>query len=214
MKACLVSVFLLLPVQSVGPKVGTNDGNIFYISADGRSIQITSEGLDSAPSLSCDGRRVVFVRRTPGYVIDTGLGDVEDNEIWVASIGGNEKPLKVFRGHAGGFNISKNLVVAGFERPQFSADGRKIYFVATTWATSSAVHVLDLSTGRNQFLESGHSVEPICSGQYKGYIIIDRDILPRGGGRYDEYWLFDPNGHRLKAIGDLKNFKEKNGIRR
>ena len=125
MKA-LVSIVLLVSLQVVGPQLIMRDGNVFYIAQDGRSIQITSEGIDSDPSLSADGRKIVFVRRTPGYVIDTGLGDVEDNELWIASADGSEKPHKVFRGHPGGFDTSKNLVVAGFGRPQFSADARKI----------------------------------------------------------------------------------------
>jgi hypothetical protein len=86
MKACLVSLLLLVPVWVAGPNVMPKGGNIFYVAAGGRSIQITSEGLDSAPSISCDGQKIVFVRKTPGYVIDTGLGDVEDNELWIASI--------------------------------------------------------------------------------------------------------------------------------
>jgi len=194
-------LLFLVVLQQNGPSVTVKEGNIFFVGRDGRSVQLTAEGLDSDPSLSHDNLKVVFVRRTPGFAIDTGLGDVEENELWIAPSDGRQKPQKILRGHPGGSDWRKDLVVAGFRTPRFSADSRRIYFVATTWATSPAVHVLDIASGMTHFLESGHSVEPIYSGPYRGYLIINRNILPKGGGRYSEYWLYDPAGRRLKAIG-------------
>jgi hypothetical protein len=86
--------------------------------------------------------------------------------------------------------------------------------MAQTWATSDAIHVLDLSTGKTAFLEPGHTVEPIYSGQFKNYAILQTDVMPRSGGHVLDYWLFDPTGKRVKRIGqesELTKFKKLNG---
>ena len=137
------------------PKVQTasvRDGNIYVTTSDGQVIWITTSGLDSDPHLSADKRLVVFVRKSLSPKIDTGSGPTEQNELWISGTSGQEKPRRVLVGHPGGLNIDANLVLAGFNSPQFSPDARQIRFLAKTWATEDSVRILDLSSGHVGFV--------------------------------------------------------------
>src|SRR5580658_4424441 len=168
MRATVVCLSLTLsPLFSQA--VFVRDGNIFFKNSTGRDLQITAERLDAEPSLSFDNKRVVFVRRTPNYVIGTGRDETDANEIWVAATDGVTSPKRVLAGHPGAFEPGANMILAGFGRPQFSPGGQRIYFTADTWATSEAIHMLDLATGGTPFLYKVLDVEVIRSGGYKGY---------------------------------------------
>ena len=83
--------------------------------------------------------------------------------------------------------------------------------MARTWATSDTIQVFALSTGKTRFIEAGHRVEPILSGEFKNYVIIQTDVIPKGGGHVTDFWLFDRTGKRIKRIGteaELSKFKE------
>jgi hypothetical protein len=128
------------------------DGNIYVTTSDRQIIWITSSGLDSDPHLSADKRLVVFVRKSSSPQIDTGSGATDENELWISSTSGQEKPRKVLVGHPGGFNVDENLVLAGFSSPHFSPDARRIYFRAKTWASGDSARMLDLSSGEVGFV--------------------------------------------------------------
>src|SRR5689334_16843610 len=74
---------LFLVSGAVAQTVSAPSGNVL-VKQNGRTIQITSLGLDLDPSLSSDRRLVVFVRRTPNAKIFTGAGEMEGNELWIA----------------------------------------------------------------------------------------------------------------------------------
>src|SRR5947207_2662986 len=116
-RAALALVLALLGVMSApmfAQSVSAKEGNIYFRSVSGRTLQITSSGLDSDPSLSADKRLVVFVRRTPALRIDTGIGETDENELWVGDTSGKPEPRRVLVGHAGRFKVDQNLVLAGF----------------------------------------------------------------------------------------------------
>lgn len=187
-------------------------GNIVFTDADGRSSEITSGHLDSEPNLCSDHRRVVFVRSTPSQKTDTGLGDAELTEIWIAQTDGKQPPRRVLAGHAGGFEPGPNMVMAGIEEPQFSLDCQRVYFSATTWATSAAFHVLDLKTGETKFLYAGLGIELLQTGKYKGFLIATENPIIEDRGRTTVYWLLDADGSEVKRIGeteaDLDRFRQ------
>ena len=206
----VVLCFFAVVSHSLAQKVYTVDGNVFFRSATGSIEQITSERLDSDPSLSFDNKRVVFARRTPGYLIDTGIGDTDINELWIAPSDSSKPPRRVLRGHAGSFEATERLTLAALGTPQFSPDGNRVYFTAGIWATSSAIDVLDLKTTTTRFLFSGLAVEVIHDGKYKGYLIGKKDPIT-DRGRIIVYWLLDPNGKEIERIGenesDLERFR-------
>ena len=203
---CGVAAFFPLVAQSVSEK----DGNIFFRDAAGSVRQITSAHLDSDPSPSFDNKQIVFVRRTPGHGVDTGRGDTDFNELWIASSDNSNPARCILRGRPGSFETLDHLTLADFGKPQFSPDGNRIYFTASIWATSSAINILDLRTGATRFLYAGLDVEVIRDGKYKGYLIGTKDPLT-DRGRIEVYWLLDPDGKEVSRIGehdsDLEAFK-------
>ena len=128
--------------------VSVRNGNIYATTSDGQIIWITSSGLDSDPSLSPNKHLIVFVRQTPTFKIDTGLGATNANELWIANASGNASPRRILIGHPGGHNADENLVLAGFASPRFSRDGHRIHFLSQTWATGPSAWTLDLASGK------------------------------------------------------------------
>jgi len=203
-RAAFVITVALIPsirAQSVSVK----RGNIFFERKDGRSIQLTSSGLDSYPHLSADGQLVVFVRRTPSFKIDTGMGDVDDNELWIADPAGGQPPRRVLVGHPGTFRDDENLVLAGFVEPQFSPDKSRIYFVGAAWATSSAMWMLDLNSGHARYLCAGLGLEVLQSGKYAGFLIALKEIPLMLSARTFRYWVLDPDGRDVSEIGEAED---------
>ncbi len=188
--------------MAFGQAAFIKDGNVFFTAANGRATQITSSGLDSDPSLSLDKKLIAFVRRTPSLKIQTGVGlPVDKNELWIADATGKEAARRVLVGHTGGFLQDENLVLAGFFNPQFSPDARKVYFGATTWATSFSFRMLDLGSGRVRFLYAGISLEVLQSGNYAGDLIALKVIPSVTTARIFRYWLLDRDGHDIGEIG-------------
>ena len=204
MRAALVVLFVLVAARALPQSVSATDGNIVFIDQNGTRRLLTSSHLDSEPSLSVDGSHVVFVRRTPGHPIDTGIGSVDDNELWTVPVDRPQELRRVLAGHSGGYNQEKNLVLAGFAVPQSSQDGTKVYFISTTWVTSAAIHVLNPSTGQTKLLYAGLDVEVIREGSYKGFLIGTKDPSTADRGRIVEYWLLDPDGREVRRIGETK----------
>ena len=192
--------------------VYSKDGNVYFVAREGQVTGVTNLGLDLDPSLSNDGRLVVFVRRTPSLKIQTALGKPTDrNELWVADTLGKEPARRVLAGYPAGQGLSLyqvtsdvKLDLAGFSSPQFSPDAKRIYFMGEAWATSLPAFVLDLSTGRVEFLYNGRSIEVIRSGRYAGFLIAEKQIPRVVAGRVFRYWLLDPNGKDVGEIGVTK----------
>jgi len=217
----MICVPLFLAVVLASPltaqTVSAVNGNIVFTDATGRSSRVTESNSDSDPGLSFDGRSVVFVRETPNHKVDTGMGDVEETELWIARLDRKEAPRRVLVGHPGNVLPGPGMVLAGFSNPQFSPDGRRVYFMAAAWATSAAIHMLDLKAGTTVFLFPGLGVEVIKGGKYRGFLIGTKNPVTEDRGRDTAYWLLDPNGKEVKRIGeredDLARFKGTSGLR-
>lgn len=173
------------------------DGNI-VLTVGGTRRPLTDSKRDSDPTLSPDGRTVAFVRGTPGKMISTGSGDVEASELWVIDADG-KNPVRLLTGAT---HPKPERLLAGMHSPQWSPDGKRLYFLSAAWATSAAVHVIDLATKRERFVCAGNSLQVLRTGEYRGHLIVEQHRYFLGGGSYDWHWLLRPDGSEVGPIGE------------
>ena len=184
--------------------VSEKAGHIFLLE-NGQSRQLTSSGQDSSPALSPDGKWVVFVRSLPGQKIQTSTDEVEASELWQISANGKE-PTVLVRCREG---EKMENSIAGFASLQFSSDGRLVYFVTPAWVTSGAVHVVDTTNGKERFVMAGNDLTVLHSGEYRDHLLLAQHRYFVGGGSFDWYWLFRPDGKEVGPVGeDTAMFKE------
>lgn len=200
MRALGLLVFALLcPGVLSAQSVGVERGNVVYrASARSALRRLTSSGLDSQPRLSADGRLVAFVRATPGDSVDTASGQEGATSLWTVRVDGTEPRMRV----RGRYAEAPQRVLAGLQAPQFSPDGRRIYFLSSAWATSGAVHVFELATGRERFVVAGNSLEVVPSGEYAGHLLVEQHRYFLAGGSYDWVWLVTPEGKDVGSVGE------------
>ena len=145
---------------------------------------------------SPDGKLIAFVKPTPDKLVDTASEVTEATEIWTSEPNGANARLWL-RGKSA---ENPEEALAGFAGLQFSPDGTKIYFLSLAWVTSGAVHVLDLRTGKEEFVCPGNSLEVIHEGEYKGDLMVRQHLYFLGGGSFDWLWLLRPNGEEIGPI--------------
>lgn len=190
----------LIPgVAANAVSVSVKDGNIYcHAPPETESRELTFTGSDLHPCLSPDGKLVVFVRSTPGQTVEVGVGEWEATELWTVQVDGTEAQMRV----RGGAGATLERTLAGFSDPQFSPEGRRIYFLSQAWVTSRAVHVVDLDTGEVRFVCPGNSLEIILRGEYAGHLMVSQHRYFLGGGSYDWLWLITPDGRVVGPIAE------------
>jgi Tol biopolymer transport system component len=195
-KVLLISMMLgAWCTQSQAQSVASDAGNIVYTDVHGKTTQLTNSGVDAFPSLSPDGRMVVFVRTVKGEPVSTGSSEGLPTELWVTDI----RTLKAEMLVASKQAEDMKEVLAGFTYPQFSVDGKRIFFLSAAWATSDAVHCVDIASKRQRFVTDGNSLEVIRSGALKGKLRINQHRYRKGiGGAYDHDYIFSEDGIEVK----------------
>ncbi len=206
-------LFLIVAIFSLGAcllrsaTVTAEAGNIFLVSGDGKKIQLTNAGLDSEPVLAPDGTLIVFIRQTSLTLIAAGSGKAAANELWLIEPSG-KNARRIVKAKA---SEDMKQLLAGLSSPVFTPDSKKVYFLSAAWVTSNAVHSVDLATQRIGFIVAGNSLELAQSGKYSGDLIVQQHRYWLAGGSYDWFWLFEPSGQEVGAIGEdsgLANFRE------
>jgi dipeptidyl aminopeptidase/acylaminoacyl peptidase len=207
---CSILALAFSSASSRAQSVLAKDGNVIIKERSGQTKKLTTLGRDSQPGLSPDRRRIVFVRSTPGKTVQTSLNDTEATELWLVDSDGSHPELLL----AGSQDKDPQKSLADFSSPQFSPDGRRIYFMSVGWVTSGAVHVVDIQSKRQSFVSPGNTLEVIQKGKYRGYLIVQEHKYFYGAkvGSYDHYWLLTPNGREIRHLGgerSYRNFKKK-----
>ncbi|MCP3060128.1 hypothetical protein LXT21_15195 [Myxococcus sp. K38C18041901] len=202
----MLSILLpALPTQARGPSVVEEKGKIVLVEANGKRRSLTSSGQDSQPSLSPDGRAVVFVRNASGKKVESATGEVEANEVWWVDTSGG-KPRRLVASTA---SDDPKASLGALEAPQFSPDGKTVFLLSAAWVTSGAVHKVDVATGKEQFVSPGNTLEVIPRGEHHGKLIVQLHKYFLGGGSYDWFWLLEPDGKPVGPIGDdVSRFRE------
>lgn len=193
-----LAALCLLPASLLAQRVEARDGNVFY-QASGQAAprQLTSTGLDSEPVLSPSGRRIAFVRRIPGDSVESATGREEATALWIMRVDGGDARMLV-RARS---DDDPQRTLAGFQHPQFSPNGRRIYFLSPAWATSGAVHAVEVASGSERFIAPGNSLEVVPYGTYAGHLVVSQHRYFDEGGSYDWYWLLTPAGREVRRVG-------------
>ena len=187
-----IAAFLFLALWAAAAEaqsVEARGGNLFYRPSCGAAARpLTTSGHDSDPELSPDGRRVVFLRAGPGG----------EASIWTIETGG----AGLRRWIVARADTAPERTLADLQTPRFSPDGSRIYFLSSAWATSGAVHALDLASGAERFLIPGNSLEVMRSGEYAGPLLVEQHRYYLAGGSYDWLWLFTADGREVGPVGE------------
>jgi hypothetical protein len=95
---------------------------------------------------------------------------------------------------------SQNLT--GFSNLLLSPDNKTLYFQAEAWATSDAVHSIDIATKKVSYVAPGEIACVVLTGEFQGDLIIQQHRYFVQGGSYDNLWLFDPTGKELGLVSE------------
>jgi dipeptidyl aminopeptidase/acylaminoacyl peptidase len=189
--AILCLSFIYLPSLAYAEQIIEKQGNLYLHNEQGSEQQLTSSGKDSQPALSPDGKQVVFVREVEN----------KNTELWLMdSSGNNAHPIVLSHEDE---NIEKNLTE--INNPLFALDSKAVYFQTFAWATSNAIHFIDLNTNKQHFVTSGNSLQLVPSGKYKGYIIVlKHKYYKKTDGSYEDFCLVSPKGKEIKSLGQAQ----------
>jgi hypothetical protein len=200
MKKTIFAVLCLaFAASAFAQSVSVTDGNIQFTDKSGKTTALTSSGRDSDPVLAPDGKWVVFVRKIDGPKIATATDEVDPTELWQVRVDGKE-PTMLLR--CGDVKDDKDHPLAAFQSLQFSTNGKLVYFSSPQWATSGAIHVVDTTNRKQHYLFPGNEVRVVTGGEYKDCLLVQQHRYFIGGGSYDWFWLFRPDGKEVGPVGE------------
>lgn len=188
---CLLFMSSLFSGLSAAATVREEGGNIYFVADDGVPHQLTSLHADTGPVISPDGQQVAFVRTPPGST------ESEASEIWLSDVSGLDTHRILVSQPSDNLNES----LSQFNSLAFSTDAGRLYFLSAAWATSNAVHVVNLKTGKVDFVTDGNALRVVPSGRYAGMLIVQKHKYFKRSGSYDYYWLISPSGKEIKMAG-------------
>jgi Tol biopolymer transport system component len=189
---CLVSKSLLFAAS-----VKVEKGNVF-LCTNKYCIQITFNGRNSDPYVSEDGTKVVYVHR-----FDASKEERHEEAEIVLYETQTQKSRVVLKEKP-----SKEVteVLQGFSHLIILPDNQTVYFSSWAWATSDAIHSLNLQSLETKFITDGNAYGVIRSGKYKGYLLVNKHRYRKGGGSYDVDWLVSTEGKTLRMVEKGETF--------
>lgn len=95
--------------------------------------------------------------------------------------------------------------LSGFSHLILSPDNKTLYFQTDAWATSNAVHSLNIATKKVSFVAPGEIACVVLAGQFQGDLVLEQHRYFVQGGSYDNLWLFDPSGKELGLVSENTN---------
>ncbi len=203
--AAALALLLLRPLDaapaSLPAGVSAPGGRLALRYSGHEQASMTSVQGASDPALSPDKHFVVYIQAVPGAKISTGQDEAEPNQVWLL----NTATRKTTRLAVSRQSDDMTQVLGGLHSPVFSADGRQVFFLSSAWATSDAVHAVDIQTHRVRFVCDGSTLRVITTGRYRGDLVVNRHkYRPHEGGAYDADWLVSPQGREIKmwSMGD------------
>ena len=110
---------------------------------------------------------------------------------------GNSKFQVLLKSHSSD-TPEKNLT--GLSNLFLSPDDRTLYFETAAWATSGAVHALDIVNEKVSYVTDGEIACVVLAGEYQGDLVVQQHKYFVQGGSYDDLWLYDPTGKQIGLV--------------
>ncbi|WP_129586269.1 hypothetical protein [Sphingomonas montana] len=175
--------------------VRLSGGNIQYRDPNGNVRQLTQGGNFTDPVLSSDGHTIAFIH-LDGRPAEEG--EAGFTSLWIAdAVNGTQRRLLASHPND---EPSRNL--ASFGSPRFSLDGGFIYIDADAWTTSSAVHQISVTTGKERFVVAGNITAIMRTGPYRGYLLVSQHKYRQAPefGSYEAISLIKPDGTPILVV--------------
>lgn len=196
-KILLLLLLLFLSASASAAALREQGGDIFYVGDDGKSQRLTTGRNNGGAVLSPDGHKVAYLHIKPGNQRDDKV--FRGKEIWLVDITG-KNARRLLKTHLNDGSAEANL--AQFNSLAFSVTGERLYFLSAAWMETDALHVLDWSTGKQQYVTEANSLLVIRSGRYAGHLIVEQHHYLEEGGASDYYWLLTPAGKEVQVAGE------------
>ncbi len=185
----------LTTTAAAAPSVTATGGNVVFVDAAGARHPLTAGGGYEEPALGPDGHTVAFIH------VDGPAASADQDpptSLWVAD-GLTGKAHKLI-GHHDASDVKDAFVSYG--GPVFSLDGGFVYVTAQAWATSGAVHQVNLATGQERFIIDGGVDRVIRTGPWRGYLLVTRHMYwpaPKEGS-YDPTYVVRPDAKQSFVV--------------
>lgn len=188
-----ISVLWLLAMTTAWAddyKLAETKSGISCVSATGQTTTISADPNSSNPSLSPDGHTVAFVRLEPEAA--TASADNARSSLWLGDCVTGKSQLLLASKYAD--NPQNDL--SAIDGSEFSLNGGFVYILTSAWATSGAIHQVNIKNGTERFIIDGNSVAVIRHGRYAGYLLVSRHLYrdADNGGAYDPMFVVNPDG--------------------
>ena len=148
---------------------------------------------------SPDNQWIAFVKTSKKIIPQSCAFSLADtnyaDEIWMINIEKMQKKLLVAANldcdHPEKAIIDPNNL-------QFSPDSKTLYFATSAWATSGAIHAIDVDGKNLRFITAGNGYHVVTDGKYRGDLMVNQHRYHNQGGSYDWDWLYTPAGKQIK----------------
>lgn len=150
--------------------------------------------------LTAPGGRVTY------YILTTNKQDLYGEPVMTISSKEEGKEKVLLKSRVDN-DPKKNLT--GFNNLYISPDSKTLFFNSVAWATSGAIHSLDIDTGAVKFVSAGELSCVVLGGEYQGNLIVQKHKYFVQGGSHDDLYLVTPAG---KELGLASQGTDKSGV--
>ncbi len=208
---CFVSILMTFSLQAEAQSAKTfvRAGNIYFVQDNNQTIQLTRAGFAHAPVLPPDKKIVAFIR-TGTDTLPERCRDFSDThstygkQIWIIDVEHKKEQLLV----KNNFACDKPMeMIITPHHLTFSPDSKTLYFLTYAWTTSNALHAVNIADAKQRYLLPANSLAVATNEEYKGDLILNQHRYFIGGGSYDWYWLFTPEGKEIGPLGEEPSIK-------
>ena len=164
------------------------------------SFSILAEEMDVVEQITAPGGNVAY------YIVAERGGD-EQNPPPTAIMVRRDNENKIILREQPDADPQNTLY--SFSNLYLSPDAKNLYFNSAAWATSGAIHSLNIETGTVKFISAGELACVVLSGEYQGDLIVMKHKYFVQGGSHDDLYLVSTDG---KEKGLVAQGTDKRGV--